>query len=112
VFRSDAQLARVCRALCADVGLAHLWTDDGPSDEAIGLRDAGGGPLSSGERIMVLAAWDVWNSHGSTNLGDVVHRLDGRRLATIGTLLVAVAGGMHAIDAWLAKRNLETSGHA
>ena len=107
MFRSEAQLARVCQALCADVGLARLWTEDGPSDEAVELRDAGGGPLSSGERIMVLAAWDVWNSHGATNLGDVMHRLDGHRLATLGSLLLAVAGGMYAVDEWLRKRERE-----
>lgn len=97
-------MARVCRALCADVGLGGLWTDDGPTDRAMELRDAGGGPLSTGERIMVLAAWDVWNSDGNVRLSDVVHRLDDHRLATIASLLLAVMGGSNAIDAWLAER--------
>lgn len=103
MFRSDAQLARVCRALCARVGMGELWTPTGPSDRAIALLEAGGGPLSSGERVMLLATWAVWNGDEGARLGDVVHRLDGRCLVALGTLLVAVAGGGVAIDAWLAK---------
>ncbi len=49
----------------------------------------------------------MWNGDEGARLGDVVHRLDGRCLVALGTLLVAVAGGGAAIDAWLAKADAE-----
>ena len=103
MFRSDAQLAWVCRSLCDVVGLAGMWTPAGPTEEAIALLGSDGGPLSSGERIVLLSAWSVWNGDGKVTLGDIVHRLDGKNLRAIGTLLVAVASGAHTIDEWLAK---------
>jgi hypothetical protein len=102
VFGSDEQLARACRALCALVGLGSLWTIDRPSPRAMALLEADGGPLSSGERIVVLTAWNIWNGSGNTSLGDAIHRLDDRSLAALGSLLVAVAGGAGEIDRWLA----------
>jgi hypothetical protein len=107
VFRSDAQLARVCGALCARVGMGELWTPDGPSDRATALLETGGGPLSSGERVMLLVAWAVWNGDEGARFGDVIHRLDGRCLVALGTLLIAVAGGGAAVDEWLAKMERE-----
>lgn len=101
MFRSDEQLARACRALCAQVGLGGLWTPEGPTARAIELMEADGGPLSSGERIVVMTSWAVWNSHESARVADVIHRLDNKNLAAIGSLLVAVAGGMHAVDRWV-----------
>jgi hypothetical protein len=103
VFSSEAQLARVCRALCERVRLDGMWTETGPTDTAIALMEANGGPLSSGERIVLLAAWSVWNGHDGARFADVVYRLDGRNLVALGTLLVAVASGGAAIDAWLMK---------
>jgi hypothetical protein len=103
VFRSEAQLARACQALCEGVRLEGMWTDAGPSETAIALMEADGGPLSSGERIVLLAAWAVWNGHDGARFADVIYRLDGRNLVALGTLLVAMAGGGAAIDAWLMK---------
>jgi len=103
VFRSEAQLARVCRALCERVRLDGMWTDAGPTETAIALMEANGGPLSSGERIVLLAAWAVWNGHDGARFADVIYRLDGRNLVALGTLLVAVASSGAAIDTWLEK---------
>lgn len=101
MFRSDQQLARTCRALCSLAGLGSLWTLEGPSPQAMTLLETDGGPLSSGERAVVLAAWNIWNGSGNVNLSDVVHRLDDRCLAALGALLVAAAGGAGEIDRWL-----------
>ncbi len=38
-------------------GVVVDGTPSGPSDRAIALLESGGGPLSSGERVMLLAAW-------------------------------------------------------
>ncbi len=103
MFRSEAQLARVCRALCERVRLDGMWTDAGPTETAIALMESNGGPLSSGERIVLLAAWAVWNGHDGARFADVIYRLDGRNLVAIGTLLIAVASSGAAIDTWLEK---------
>jgi hypothetical protein len=76
---------------------------NGPTERAIALLESDGGPLSSGERIVLLSAWQIWSGEGKVTLGDVTYRLDGRNLRAIGTLLVAVAGGGAAIDVWLAR---------
>jgi hypothetical protein len=107
VFESDAQTARVCRALCARVGLRELWTPTGPTDDAIALLTADGGPLSGGERTMLLVAWAVWNGDDNARLGDVIHRLDSRGLAALGRLLVAMASGGPSIDAWITTMETE-----
>jgi len=80
-----------------------MWTDGGPTETAIALMEANGGPLSSGERIVLLAAWAVWNGHDGARFADVVYRLDGRNLVALGTLLIAVASSGAAIDTWLEK---------
>jgi len=110
VFRNDEQLARACRALCAQVGLGGLWTPDGPTERAIELMEADGGPLSSGERIMAMTSWAVWNSHDGARVADVIHRLDNRNLAALGSLMIAVSHGMPAIDDWITK--MERTGGA
>jgi hypothetical protein len=112
MFRTEAQRACVCTALCDVARLDEMWTVSGPTERAIALLESDGGPLSSGERIVLLSAWQLWSGEGKVTLGDVAYRLDGRNLRAIGTLLVAVAGGGAAIDAWLAgvERELAREG--
>ena len=101
MFRSEAQQARVCRALCERARLDGMWTEAGPTQAAIALLDVNGGPLSSGERIVLLAAWAVWNSDDGCRFADVLYRLDGPNLRALGTLMLAVADGGQAIDEWI-----------
>jgi hypothetical protein len=100
MFRNDKQRAAVCRAVCNHAGL-NLWTDNGPTERAKALLTQNGGPMSTGERIMFLAAWALWNGHGSVLFADVIERLDGPNLECLGSLLVALAQGVDALDAWL-----------
>jgi hypothetical protein len=101
-FRSDAQLAQVCRALCRRVGLANLWTIDEPTPVAIALLHADGGHLSRGERIIFLSAWAFWNSAPNISLADVASGLDAQNSIAVASLMLAIARGAAAIDAWLA----------
>jgi hypothetical protein len=109
MFRSDDQLAAVCEILCARAGLGSLWTAAGPTERAVELVESNGGPLSSGERVMLLAAWAFWNGRGDLVLADVAHRLDSGNLAAVGSLLVALAQGEHEIDEWRRKMAAGTS---
>lgn len=103
LFRNDQQRAAVCEALCAKAGLVALWTtNDGPSEKAKQLLTENGRPMSTGERIMFLAAWAIWNGEGTVLLADVIERLDDSNLETVGTLLVALAQG--GIESWLEEQ--------
>jgi hypothetical protein len=79
-----------------------LWTPTGPTTEAIEILDAQGGPLSSGERVVLFAAWAFWNGATDATLADVIYRLDDTNLRAIATLMLALAQGGHAIDKWIA----------
>jgi hypothetical protein len=84
-----------------------LWTASGPTERAIELLESNGGPLSSGERVMVLAAWAFWNSAEEAKLADVVYRLDDKNLHAVATLMLALAHGAAAIDEWITAMNEE-----
>jgi hypothetical protein len=43
-----------------------------------------GGELSSGERIMVLLAWNFWNGSGEIRFADAVRILDGKKSEDVG----------------------------
>ena len=104
MFRDDRQIARCNRALLAPLHLADLWTDEGPTPRARELLDQGGGPMSSGEALMLLVTFDLWNGRGNANLGRLLAVLDADRVRDLGTLLAAEADGPDAVDAWLAER--------
>ena len=99
MWRDDRQRARACGALLATVRLAHLWTPDGPTDEALRLLEANGGPLSSGERVVVLSAFALWNGSGGLTLAEILDVLDPARAEALCTLVVAVQRG--TVEEWL-----------
>jgi hypothetical protein len=87
--RADKQLARACCALLATVHLERLWTEDGPTPEASELLEADGGPLSSGERIVLLAAWTFWNGSGGRRLADILEQFDADPMEALCFLVMA-----------------------
>ena len=94
--------------MLARIGLGDLWTPTGPTPKAVVLFEADGGPLSSGERIMLLAAFAFWNGEGSLLLVDVIglvdgiERLDVKHVDALSSLLIAHKYGAEAVDTWLA----------
>jgi hypothetical protein len=103
MFRNDEQLARACHVLLAKVRLGRLWTDRGPTAEASELLRTNGGPLSSGERIVVLAAWAFWNGSGRVTLAEIVEQLDGEPAEALCFLILATKYGADAVDDWIAE---------
>jgi hypothetical protein len=101
MFRDDRQLARACHALLATVRLQRLWRDDGPTFEATELLESDGGPLSAGERVMLLSAWAFWNGSGGLTLAEVVGRLDRERAQALCLLIMACNAGADAVDDWV-----------
>jgi hypothetical protein len=103
MFRDDQQLARACRALLATVRLERLWDQRGPTSEASKLLEANGGPLSSGERVVLLAAWAFWNGSGGLTVAEVLERLDTEPAEALCFLVMASRYGADAVDDWLVE---------
>jgi ABC-type transport system involved in cytochrome bd biosynthesis fused ATPase/permease subunit len=106
MFRNDEQSARACRALLATVRLERLWTAGGPTERAVEYLDADGGTLSSGERIMLLAAFAFWHGSSPLRLAEIIETLDSEPSEAICSLLLAVKEGAGAVDDWLAERDV------
>ena len=104
MFRNDRQACEALQMLLGTVRLEHLWTKDGPTRAALRYRDANGGPLSSGERIILLAAFDLWNQSGGLKLAEVPGSLDTGRARTLLSLLSAITNGSDAVEQWLTNQ--------
>jgi hypothetical protein len=97
MFRNDEQRARVCEALCAWMNKGPMWTEDGPTEQALAWQEES--PLSSGERVLLGIAWACWND---SNLGPhfvELFRLDRERSRMVGELVIAM--GSSGFDSWL-----------
>lgn len=65
-FRDDGQLAEVCKVLCEHASLPGMWVAaSGPTarSEQFLATDCEG--LSAGQRVVFLAAWELWDRTGS-----------------------------------------------
>jgi hypothetical protein len=101
MFRNDEQACAAIRALLGTLKLDYLWTAAGPTDEASDLLAQNGGPLSSGERVLLLSAWALWNGRGNLCLSDVIDYLDRERTRALCGLMLAIQQGAAAVDRWL-----------
>jgi hypothetical protein len=101
MFRDRLQAARACRVLLRTLRLERLWTLEAPTAEAVDLLAMNGGPLSSGERVLLLAAFALWNGDGSLKLVEVVQQLDVTPAHALCALISALKDGPEAVDAWL-----------
>ncbi len=106
MFRNDEQSARACRALLAKGRLHRLWTNGGPTPQAVELLEADGGPLSSGERIILLAAFAFWNGGGALRLAEIIEVLDVEPSEAVCSLVIAVKQGADAVEDWLSEHEV------
>jgi hypothetical protein len=109
-FRNDGQLAEVCKILCEHASLPGMWVAaSGPTARCEQVLAGGCSGLSAGQQVVFLAAWELWDEDRVKEqayilrLGFVVRVLTGKYLLPLSTLLVAMAGGPAAVDAWLTK---------
>lgn len=103
-FRTEVQLARVCKVLVGRADQAGLWTDHGPTPAAQQVLAKNGGVLSSSERALVLLAWVLWktpNDPTKLKVSDVVGNLDNEHLALVGSLFLAMSQGPDEVDRWM-----------
>ena len=94
----------VCRVLLERLYVKGLWSDDGPTETALGYLETDGGPLSRGERVLLLSTFAIWNGNEKLPFADVFN-LDDDRLAALASLLLACSRGSSAIDAWIAEHD-------
>ena len=99
IFRNDAQRNQVVIAMLGALGLEHLWTPTGPTEEACKLHKSGGGYLSSGERTLVSLAFDVYDGEAHTAFDRLLYNTDLRIMRMMGEFLTMFAAGQ--IDLWL-----------
>ncbi len=112
MFRNDLQTARALRVLLAPLHLDHLWTDEGPTARAIELLEQDGGPFSSGERTMILAAWALWSGKAPTLRFDALLGLDNANTEALCSLLVVLTHDEAAIEAWITRPEARRFHHA
>lgn len=103
MFRNDRQRCAVAYVLLDSLHMGHLWSVEGPTEEACRLLKRRGGPLSSGEGLVLLAAFDLWNGEGRADFSELLYRLDDTRLHLLGSLLIALGSGSAGVDRWLAE---------
>lgn len=103
MFRDDRQISTAVRVLLRSLRLDHLWTDSGPTDEALKLLEQRGGAMSHGEQLMLLVAFDFWNGKGKAELGELLAVLDGERMRLVASLMIAATEGSAAVDHWLTE---------
>lgn len=113
-FRNDHQRALACRTLLSFLNLEVYFTTEGrpgPTELASELlacikRD---GPcmLSSGERILFLAAFDFWNGAGAASIWQIQSHLNVNIIHAIGELLIACNEDPELtgepVDVWVEK---------
>lgn len=101
MFRNDHQKCEALSLLLEPVRLDRLWNQNGPTPEAAQRREVGGSP---GERVMVRAAWDLWNGTGGVRLAEMLNTLDSVNFQLLATLLLAVDLGSDWVDLWILGR--------
>lgn len=102
MYRNDKQGCVAIRLLLASLGMEGLWTETGPTSTAVKYLE--GSPLSSGEQLLLRAAFDLWNGHGKVTLWDLMGTLDATRTELLFSLALAVTNGGHAVDTWIEQR--------
>jgi hypothetical protein len=91
MFRSERQQCQAIRLLLSGLNLEYLWTETGPTDQA--CKWVKRNPLSSGESILLRAAFDLWNGEGKVTLWQIQGTLDQRHCERLFSLALAAGYG-------------------
>jgi hypothetical protein len=100
MFRDDLQKSTVCMVLLDQVGLAHLWSEEGPTEKAKALVEADGGDLLGDQRLMLLTCHGLWADEGGPTMGEL-RSLAPPLLVAVASLMRCMGTGPEAVDQWL-----------
>ena len=96
--------AALCRASLSFAGLTDLWTDAGPTREAlVQLLERTHPPLES---LVLILAWSVWEDVDAAGLEEGFARIDERLAARVRALKRALARGPVGVDEWVCEGGL------
>jgi hypothetical protein len=112
MIRSDAQTCRALRVLLARVSLDDLWNNEGPTDRAVELLEAGATALSPEQKTIFRAAWAIWSRSGPLPFVDVL-RLDPGHLEALCSLVVVLTRDGATVESWIESsdaRQIRTPG--
>ena len=107
MFASRAQLHTAIWKLLKHVNGARFWAVDGPTDEAVLAIDAitenktERPYLSSGQEVLLRAAFDIFNGRGNATIYSALRVLDDRNQRALWSLLLAMVDGPEAIQRWI-----------
>ena len=101
MFRDTQQKAKAIRVLLDQLGLADLWTPDGPTSSACALRSGDLVALSATERVLLLASFALWEDDGEAKVASVIELFDIGPSAALRELVVAAKTSCDAIDTWI-----------
>jgi len=83
-------------------GLRHLWTPDGPTEEAVAtLEGTANATAPASARLLNRIAFDLFNGRGKAELGRCLAVLDCFNLESVASLMLAVSQGELAIRQWM-----------
>lgn len=89
MWASEQARNNAIRAMLARSSTSKLWTAEGPTKEAHELLRVDGGYLSSGERVLLKAAFDLWNGQGHCRVDELLSTLDEEHLAAVARAIMA-----------------------
>jgi hypothetical protein len=107
LFRDDEQASAAIRVVLASAGIAYLWDEGGPTQEAKRLRIERTATLSPAEHVLLLTGFDLWAREGRVTLVDLLERVEGESLQALLSLSAAVSAGLLAVDQWLSESSAE-----
>ncbi len=102
-YRDEQQLLHVCCTLLAKVGLAHYWSEEGPSAEAKDLLRRNGLDLERSSRTMLLTVWRLWNGNATAAVSVAQSSLPPELAIPLLELRQALDQSIKALDDWLAR---------
>jgi hypothetical protein len=107
LWLDDMTRARAIRCLLATAGIGDLWSIYGPTPRARAEKLRGGTGLSQEQRILLSAAWALWDGSGTLRMLALMPLAPGRLEAVI-SLLGALSRGPAAVDAWISAHEVRS----
>lgn len=92
--------------------LSHLWTPEGPTPEAIRIRESAGEGVDPSVHTWVLLAFALFNGTGDLTVSRLMETLDGPSLLIALSLLMRVALGTPGVESILESGGEDPEGGA
>ena len=102
----------VIRELLAAGKVSHLWTGEGPSPEALRIRDSSGEGVSPGVHTWVLLAFEVFNGTGQLTVSRMFDTLEETDLLIALSLLMRLSMGTPGLESILEGGDEDPDGGA